>query len=164
MAGRKIFIRYGQDADAARLISEGLVGGKPPPNETWEKRIGTWFSEQKAGRRLILVAEDGSGILGLVQIVFSFPVGYNDPEAANGRDIAMMEGLRIKPGAPAEVGNELVHEVQGIARKKNVKTLTFCLPMNQNKALAQAKRWGFEEFRIMAEKTKMLCFFRKNVD
>jgi len=99
-----------------------------------------------------------------VQIVFSFPPGYNDPEAANGRDIAMMEGLRVKPGAPAEVGNELVHEVQGIARKKNVKTLTFCLPMNQNKALAQAKRWGFEEFRIMAEKTKMLCFFRKNVD
>ena len=163
MAG-KIFIRYGQPADAPRLVAEGLVAGKPPPNETWEKRIGTWFSEQQAGRRLILVAEDGSGILGFVQIVFSFPQGYNDPEAANGRDIAMMEGLRLRPGAPAEVGNELVQEVQVIARKKNVKTLTFCLPMNQNKALAQAKRWGFEEFRIMAEQTKMLCFFRKGVD
>lgn len=112
----------------------------------------------------MLLAEDGSGILGFVQIVFAFPQGYNDPEAANGRDIAMMESLRIKPGAPAEVGNELVQEVQLVARKKNVKTLTFCLPMSQNKALAQAKRWGFEEFRIMAEKTKMLCFFRKNVD
>ena len=164
MAGQKIYIRYGQPADAARLISEGLVGGAAPPNETWEKRVATWFSEQTSGRRLILIAEDGSGILGFVQIVFSFPQGYNDPEAANGRDIAMMEGLRLKPGTPAEVGNELVQEVQVIARKKNVKTLTFCLPMNQNKALAQAKSWGFEEFRIMAEKTKMLCFFRKNVD
>lgn len=159
----KIFIRYGAPADAARLISEGLVTGNPPPNETWEQRVGKWFAEQKAGRRFILLAEDATGILGFVQIVFAFPPGYKDPEAANGVDIAMMEGLRIKPGAPAEIGNELVHEVQNAARKRNVKTLTFCLPMNQNRALNQAKQWGFEEFRIMAEKTKMLCFFRKNI-
>jgi hypothetical protein len=160
----KIFIRYGQPTDAARLVSEGLISGDPPPNETWEARVGKWFAEQKAGRRFILIAEDASGILGFVQIVFAFPPGYNDPEAANGHDIAMMEGLRVKPGAPAEIGNELVHEVQVVARKKNVKTLTFAIPMNQNRALNQAKKWGFEEFRIMAEKTKMLCFFRKNVE
>ena len=104
MAG-KIYIRYGHPNDPSRFISEGLVSGPPPPNETWEKRIETWFAEQQSGRRLILVAEDGTGILGFVQLVFSFPSGYNDPEAANGHDIAMMEGLRLKTGAPAEVGN-----------------------------------------------------------
>ena len=139
------------------------MNGPAPPNETWEKRIGRWFSEQQSGRRFILIAEDSSGILGFVQIVFSFPAGYTDPEAANGHDIAMMEGLRLKPGVPAAVGNELVHEVQVVARKKNVKTLTFCLPMGQNKALAQAKRWGFQEFRIMPEQDRMMCFFRKDV-
>lgn len=163
MAG-KIYIRYGKPQDAARLIAEGVVSGKTPPAETWEQRVAKWFAEQKAGRRFILVAEDGSGLLGMVQIVFAFPPGYNDPEAANGHDIAMMEGLRLKPGTPAELGNELVHEVQVVARKRNVKTLTFALPMNQNRALNQAKKWGFEEFRIMAEKTKMVCFFRKNVE
>lgn len=163
MAG-KIFIRYGQPADAARLIASGILGKTPPPNETWEQRTEKWFSEQKAGRRFILIAEDASGILGFVQIVFSFPPGYNDPEAANGHDIAMMEGLRLRPGTPPQIGNELVHEVQVVARKRKIKTLTFCLPMNQNRALNQAKQWGFEEFRIMAEQKKMLCFFRKNVE
>ncbi|MDQ6930329.1 MAG: hypothetical protein M3126_06660 [Candidatus Eremiobacteraeota bacterium] len=137
--------------------------GPPPKNETWQKRAGTWLSEQQAGRRLILVAEDETGILGFVQIVFSFPAGFTDPESANGHDIAMMEGLRLRPGAVAELGTELVSEVQKAARKRKVKTLTFCLPMTNNKALAQAKRWGFEEFRIMPEQKKMLCFFRKDI-
>jgi hypothetical protein len=79
-------------------------------------------------------------------------------------DIAMMEGLRTKAGAPPEVGNELVGEVQKLAMKRNVKTLTFCLPMNNTRAIHQAWSWGFEEFRIMAEPTKMLAFFRKSID
>ncbi|GAC1651632.1 MAG: hypothetical protein NVS9B12_00150 [Vulcanimicrobiaceae bacterium] len=162
MAG-KIFIRFGQPGDAERFEAEGLVGGAAPPNETWQQRIGTWFSEQQARRRIILVAEDASGILGFVQIVFSFPEGYTDLESANGHDIAMMEGLRLKTGAPVEVGNKLVSEVQVIAQKRNVKTLTFCLPMEQNKALTQAKLWGFKEFRIMPQKSKMVCFFRKEL-
>ena len=112
----------------------------------------------------MLIAEDQSGLLGIVQIIFSFPRGYNDPEAANGMDVAMMEGLRMRPGAPAEVGSQLVDEVQKVAAKRNVKTLTFCLPMNSNRALRQAKIWGFEEFRIMPEPGKMLAFFRKSVD
>jgi len=51
-----------------------------------------------------------------------------------------------------------------VAAKKNVKTLTFCLPLNQARAIRQAKAWGFEEFRIMAEPTKMLAFFRKSIE
>jgi hypothetical protein len=30
----------------------------------------------------------------MVQVVFRLPIGYEDPEAANGYDVAMMEGLR----------------------------------------------------------------------
>ena len=100
----------------------------------------------------------------MVQLVFAFPPGYNDPEAANGMDVAMMEGLRTRPGAPPEIGNQLVAEVQKVAAKRNVRTLTFCLPMNANRALRQAKGWGFEEFRIMPEPDKMLAFFRKSID
>jgi len=157
----RIFIRFGSPEDADRLIAEGIV---PDTRGDALKRIEQWLSEQRAGRRLVLISEDKTGLLGLLQLVFALPAGYNDPEAANGRDVAMMESLRIKPGAPQSVAGELLHQAQVLAHKKNIKTLTFCLPMTDNRALAQVKSWGFEEFRIMPEKTKMVAFFRKAVD
>jgi hypothetical protein len=54
--------------------------------------------------------------------------------------------------------------VQNIARKRNIKTLTFLLAMGDNRGIAQAKSWGFEEFRIMPEQGRMLAFFRKSVE
>lgn len=164
MVARKIFIRFAQSRDITRLLAEGVITGPNPPRETWSQRIVKWLSEQQAGRRAIFIAEDASGLLGMVQLVFAFPLGYSDPEAANGSDIAMMDGLRLSAAAPPEVGTQLVEEVQKLAQKRQVHTLTFLLPMNQNKALRQAKSWGFEEFRIMAEPNKMLAFFRKSID
>ncbi|HTU81348.1 MAG TPA: hypothetical protein VMF61_04410 [Candidatus Acidoferrales bacterium] len=164
MSGRKIFIRFAQAGDVDRLVRDAVISGAPPSRETWNQRIVKWLSEQRAGRRFILVAEDETGLLGMVQLVMKLPLGYDDPEAANGMDVAMMEGLRTRAGAPPEVGNELVSEVQRLAMKRNVKTLTFCLPMNNSRAIYQARSWGFEEFRIMAEPTKMLAFFRKSID
>ena len=122
------------------------------------------LAEQKSGRRVILVAEDQSGLLGMVQLVFKLPAGYDDPEAANGMDVAMMESLRVRPNTPVEVGTELVGEVQRLAIKRNVKTLTFLISMHNTRGINQAKSWGFEEFRIMPEADKMLAFFRKSVD
>lgn len=122
------------------------------------------LSEQKAGRRAILIAEDETGLLGMVQLVFKLPAGYDDPEAANGMDVAMMETLRLRPQCPPEVGTELVGEVQRLATKRNVKTLTFLVSMSNTRAITQVKSWGFEEFRIMPEADKMLAFFRKSVD
>ena len=164
MAGRKIFIRFAQASDVERLVNDEVVSGPSPTRDTWNQRIVKWLSEQRAGRRFILLAEDESGLLGMVQLVMKLPLGYDDPEAANGMDVAMMEGLRTRPNAPPEVGNELVGEVQRLAMKRNVKTLTFCLPMNNSRAIYQARSWGFEEFRIMAEPTKMLAFFRKSIE
>jgi ribosomal protein S18 acetylase RimI-like enzyme len=164
VAGRKIFIRFAQASDVERLVRDEVISGPSPTKETWNQRVVKWLSEQRSGRRFILVAEDEGGLLGMVQLVFRLPLGYDDPEAANGMDIAMMEGLRTKNGAPPEIGNELVTEVQKLAMKRNVKTLTFCLPMNNTRAIHQARSWGFEEFRIMAEPTKMLAFFRKSID
>jgi hypothetical protein len=126
--------------------------------------MAMYLAEQKAGRRVILVAEDESGILGMVQLVFKLPAGYDDPEAANGMDVAMMESLRLKPKAPAEVGTELVSEVQRVAIKRNVRTLTFLLSIDNPRGIAQAKSWGFEEFRMMPEADKMLVFFRKSIE
>ena len=160
----KIYLRFAQQSDAQRLFTDKVISGPPPRRETWPQRVTKWLSEQQAGRRAILIAEDQSGLLGMVQLVFSFPPGYQDAEAANGMDVGMMEGLRLRPGSPPEVGNRLVEEVQRIAGKRNVKTLTFLLPMNDNRALRQAKMWGFEEFRIMPEPDKMLAFFRKSID
>lgn len=164
VATRKIYIRFGQQSDAARLVADAIISGAPPQRETWQQRVARWLAEQQAGRRIVLIAEDETGLLGMVQLVFAFPPGYNDPEAANGMDVAMMEGLRTRPDAPAEVGGQLVAEVQKIATKRNVRTLTFLLPMKASRALRQAKEWGFEEFRIMPEPTKMLAFFRKSLD
>lgn len=164
MATSKVYLRFAQQSDAQRFLTEQIIAGPQPRRETWPQRISKWLSEQQAGRRAILVAEDQSGLLGMVQLVFAFPPGYQDPEAANGMDVAMMEGLRLRRGAPPEIGSRLVEEVQRLAGKRNVRTLTFLLPMNDNRALRQAKMWGFEEFRIMPEPDKMLAFFRKSVD
>ncbi len=162
VAGRKIFLRFAQASDVNRLSADRVVSGDSG-KETWNQRVVKWLSEQRAGRRCILVAEDESGLLGMVQLVFKLPLGYDDPEAANGADVAMMEGLRLRPSAPPEVGAQLVGEVQRVALKRNVKTLTFLLSMTNGRAITQAKSWGFEEFRIMPEPGKMLAFFRKSV-
>lgn len=164
VAPTKVYLRFAQQSDVQRLLTDKVITGPQPKRETWPQRVTRWLNEQQAGRRAILVAEDHTGLLGMVQLVFAFPPGYQDPEAANGMDVGMMEGLRVRAGAPPEVGTRLVEEVQRIAGKRNVKTLTFLLPMNDNRALRQAKSWGFEEFRIMPEPDKMLAFFRKSVD
>jgi hypothetical protein len=161
---RKIFLRFAQAGDVERLQKDGVLTGTPSPKETWSSRITMCLKEQTAGRRAILIAEDQSGLLGMVQLVFKLPPGYDDPEAANGMDVAMMESLRVKAGVPSEVGTELVGEVQRLAIKRNIRTLTFLISMHNTKAINQAKGWGFEEFRIMPEASKMLAFFRKSVE
>jgi ribosomal protein S18 acetylase RimI-like enzyme len=160
----RIFIRFALPRDAARLVSDRVLTDAPAAGESWETRIEKWLAEQKAGRRVILLAEDASGLLGMAQLVFKFPPGYNDPEAANGFDIAMLESLRTRPGAHPGVMQQLISDIQAIARKRNIATLTFCVSMNNNSAIAQVKSWGFTEFRIMPEPTRMLAFFRKSVD
>ncbi len=161
---RKIFLRFAQTNDVERLTNEGVLSGAPSSRESWTTRMTMCLAEQRAGRRAILIAEDQGGLLGMVQLVFKLPPGYDDPEAANGMDVAMMESLRLKPNVPAEIGNELVAEVQRLAIKRKVKTLTFLISMHNTRAINQAKSWGFEEFRIMPEADKMLAFFRKSVD
>lgn len=159
----RVFIRYALPKDADRLIADGVVGGPTPTGEPWLPRVQKWLSEQYAGRRLILIAEDASGLLGTVQLVFRFPTGYSDPEAANGIDVAMVEALRTRSDAPHGVATQLITDVQNIARKRGIKTLTFLLHMGDNRGIAQAKSWGFEEFRIMPEQGRMLAFFRKSI-
>lgn len=154
-------MRFAIPKDAERLINDGILIGPSPRGQTWYERAKVWLVEQQAGRRLILIAEDDKNILGMVHLVFRLPEGYNDPEAANGSDIAMMEMLRTRKGANPQITERLVEEVQNIARKRNVTTLTFCVSMDHQRALAQVKAWGFQEFRIMPEKTGMLAFFKK---
>jgi hypothetical protein len=160
----RVFIRYALPRDADRLVADGVIIGTTPTGEPWPQRIRKWLGEQQAGRRLILVAEDGSGLLGTVQLVFRFPAGYADPEAANGLDIAMIEALRTRVDAPPAVATQLITDVQNIAKKRNVRTITFLLPMDDARSITQAKSWGFQEFRIMPEPGRMLAFFRKSIE
>jgi len=159
----RVFIRFALPRDAARLVADGVFDSPPPATETWEVRIARWLAEQQAGRRIMLIAEDASGLLGSVQLVFKFPAGYNDPEAANGMDIAMVESLRTRPDVSPLIANQLIADVQVLAKKRNVKTITFIVPMNNNSGINQVKSWGFQEFRIMPEAGKMLAFFRKSI-
>jgi len=160
----RVFIRYALARDVDRLVADRVVTGPTPNGEPWSARVQKWHAEQLAGRRLILVAEGGAGLLGMVQLVFRFPPGYTDAEAANGVDVAMVETLRTRADAPPGVATQLITDVQNIARKRSIKTITFLLPMNDQRAIAQAKSWGFVEFRIMPEPGRMLAFFRKSVD
>ncbi|TAM73672.1 hypothetical protein EPN44_13150 [bacterium] len=159
----KIFLRYGRDDDIPRLIGGSVVPGSAGDSSAWQQRLALAMAEQRNGRRLVLVAEDRAGLVGMVQLVFKFPPGYNDPEAANGFDVAMIETLRTAPRAPAMVSNELLQQAQVLAHKKSVTTLTFCLSADDIKGIAMAKQWGFKEFRIMPESNRVLAFFRKHV-
>lgn len=159
----KIFLRFGRADDIPRLISGNVLPGGSADLASWEQRLALSMAEQRNGRRLLLVAEDRSGLVGMIQLVFKFPPGYNDPEAANGFDVAMIETLRVSARAPASVANELLQQAQVLARKKNITTLTFCLALDDAKGIAMAKQWGFQEFRIMPEPNRMLAFFRKHL-
>jgi hypothetical protein len=160
----RVFIRYALPRDAERLVADGVVGGATATGEPWAPRVQKWLAEQNAGRRLILIAEDASGLLGTVQLVFSFPTGYADREAANGIDVAMVEALRTRSDAPHGVATQLITDVQNIARKRAIKTLTFLIQLGDSRSIAQAKSWGFEEFRIMPDAGRMLAFFRKSIE
>jgi hypothetical protein len=160
----RVFIRYALPRDADRLVVDGVISGSTPTGEPWPQRIQKWLSEQQAGRRLILVAEDVSGLLATVQLVFKFPTGYADPEAANGFDIAMIDSLRTRADAPPAVATQLISDVQNIAKKRNIRTITFLVPMGDTRSITQAKSWGFQEFRIMPEPGRMLAFFRKSIE
>jgi hypothetical protein len=63
VAGRKIFIRFAQASDVERLVRDEVISGPSPTKETWNQRVVKWLSEQRSGRRFILVAEDQVGLL-----------------------------------------------------------------------------------------------------
>ncbi len=110
-----------------------------------------------------MVAEVDRRLVGIAQLVFKFAHGYEDAEAANGVDVAMVETIRTRPDAPATLAAQMMHEFETYARKRRVRTLTFLVPMDNNRVLNQVKGWGFEEFRIMPEGARLLAFFRKNL-
>jgi hypothetical protein len=159
----RISIRFGKPYDAQRFEADGVVSGPLPAGESWGQRIAKWRIEQEAGRRAILVAHDASGLLGMVHIVFAFPPGYTDPEVANGRDIAMIESLRTRPNVPHQLLDQLMGDAQTVAKRQRVKTLTLCLPLDNDRAILQAKSWGFTEFRLMPEAQTLQAFFRKTL-
>lgn len=159
----RIVIRFASKSDARRLVADGVITGPPPAGMTWEQRIAQWFAEQARGYRAVLVAQERSRLVGLVQLVFKFPEGRSDPEAADGKDTAMMDLLRVRPTAAPQLTEHLINEVEGLARKRGIKTLTFRVSMQQTQALAQARKWGFKEFRIMPEGSSQHVFFRKSL-
>jgi hypothetical protein len=158
----RIALRACAPRDIQRLIADGVVTGSLPMGETWATRIGQWLAEMQAGHRLVMVAEYGDAIVGLGQLIFTFADGYQDLEAANGSDIAMVDSIRAKP-EPANLANLIIHELEIYAKKRGIRTLTFLVPMDNDKILAQVKAWSFEEFRIMPKGTQLLAFFRKRL-
>ena len=54
-------------------------------------------------------------------------------------------------------------ELERYAVKHRVRTVTFLVPMDNNRALKQVKAWGFEEFRIMPDGPRLLAFYRKRL-
>lgn len=159
----RISFRAASNKDVERLIKDGVLTGALPPGDSWQKRVLGWLEEMQAGRRLVMVAEMNGRLLGLAQLVFAFGNGYTDAEAANGTDVAMVEAIRTRPDAPPVLATQIMNEFETYARKRRVKTLTFLVSMDNNRALNQVKGWGFEEFRIMPEGKQLLAFFRKRI-
>jgi hypothetical protein len=162
----RILIRLAVPNDQRRLIASGLLGPAPAGN-TWDARLRAWFAEQQRAHRLILVADDGSTFLGMVHIVFKPPEGMNDPEVVNGKDVALMEHLRIRPKTPAQLAeqlaNQLEQEVENLANKRDMTRLTYSVPGDSMTLVNQARGWGFVEFRVMVDGGKNLVFMRKRL-
>jgi hypothetical protein len=159
----RIALRACASRDVPRLMKDGVLAGALPPGDSWPARAQQWLDEMQAGRRLVMVAEFGGVLVGMGQLVFRFAKGYEDAEAANGSDIAMIDSIRMKPDAPANLSTHIVAELEKYAKKHRIRTLTFLVPMDNNRILNQVKSWGFEEFRIMPEGAKLLAFFRKRI-
>jgi hypothetical protein len=159
----RIALRACSARDVQRLVGDGVLAGVLPAGETWPSRVGQWLDEMQEGRRLVMVAEFDGKMVGMGQLIFRFAKGYEDPEAANGADIAMIDSIRMRPDAPANLSTHIIVELEKYAKKHRIKTLTFLVPMESNRALNQVKSWGFEEFRIMPEGAKLLAFFRKRI-
>jgi hypothetical protein len=161
----RIVIRLAVPNDQRRFLSSGLVTGPPPANMSWGNRIKDWFAEQSHAWRLILVADDGSSLLGCLHIVFKLPNNVNDPEVANAKDVAMLEHLRIAPRIPVtlaeQVANQLEREAENLGRRRNMTRLTFRIPMELTAIINQARGWGFTEFRVMPDGDRKLVFLRK---
>ena len=134
----RLALRACATRDVQRLISDGVLAGALPAGETWPNRANQW-------------------------LVFRFANGYQDAEAANGAEIAMIDSIRMRPDAPANLSTHIIVELEKYAKKHRIKVLTFLVPMDNNRALNQVKSWGFEEFRIMPEGGKLLAFFRKRI-
>jgi ribosomal protein S18 acetylase RimI-like enzyme len=149
--------------DAQRLVNDGVLTGAVPAGDSWVARVSKWLDEMQEGRRLVMVAEFGGSLVGMGQLIFRFADGYQDPDAANGTDIAMVDTIRTRPDAPPNLATHIIGELERYARKRNIRTVTFLVPMDNNRALNQVKGWGFEEFRIMPEGTRLLAFFRKRI-
>jgi hypothetical protein len=159
----RIALRACTSRDVPRLIADGVLAGSLPGGEGWPGRAAQWLDEMKGGRRLVMVAEFDGKMAGMGQLIFRFANGYQDPEAANGTDVAMIDSIRMRPDAPANLSTHIIVELERYAKKNRIRTVTFLVPMDNNRALNQVKSWGFEEFRIMPEGAKLLAFFRKRI-
>jgi hypothetical protein len=159
----RIALRACATRDVQRLINDGVLAGPLPAGDSWPVRAGQWLDEMQAGRRLVMVAEFGGVLVGMGQLIFRFANGYLDAEAANGSDIAMIDSIRMRPEAPANLSTHIVAQLEKYAKKHRIRTVTFLVPMDNNRVLNQVKSWGFEEFRIMPEGAKLLAFFRKRI-
>jgi hypothetical protein len=160
----RIALRACATRDVTRLVNDGVLAGALPPGESWPGRAAQWLDEMKEGRRLVMVAEFDGKMVGMGQLIFKFANGYQDAEAANGAEIAMIDSIRMRPDAPANLSTHIISELEKYAQKtRRIKILTFLVPMDNNRVLNQVKSWGFEEFRIMPEGAKLLAFFRKRI-
>lgn len=163
----RITIRLAVPQDQRRFISSGLLGGTPPSGGTWEARLAGWFAEQQRAHRLIIVADDGTNLLGCVHVLFKSPPTMNDPEVVNGKDVALMEHLRIRPKILASLAEQLIerleNEAESVARKRGMTRLTYMVPGDTTTLVSQARKWGFLEFRVMHDSGKPLVFLRKRL-
>lgn len=160
----RIVIRLAVPTDGRRLIADSLITGNPPAGTTWEERIAQWFGEQQRGLRGILVADDGAHLLGCVHLVFKVA---GDPDIANGKDVALMEHLRVRPKTVVQVAeelsNQLVREAEALAQRRSIVALSYMVPGDNNALMAQARAWGYQQSRMMPDGGRWLMFMRKSL-
>ena len=69
----------------------------------------------------------------------------------------------MSPDAPATLATQMITSSRTMRGAAASRSITFLVPMDNNRVLNQVKGWGFEEFRIMPEGARLLAFFRKQI-
>lgn len=102
--------------------------------------------------RIVYVGRKGDLVVAMIQIILK--KADNDPDLANGRDLAHAHNLQVRSELQGKgIGRQMMVFVEDIARKMQKTTLTLGVDDFNERAITLYKKLGYEVFKIEPGRT-----------